>query len=467
MNKLNSRSTALLKCRTLFSLGLITLCISCFASNQIDLAKREISAKNMFDSFVGTYVYKNEKIIITQNGKSLYYYDSGDESYRALTQISKYTFSAGPALLVKSPKIIDLEFQPPTEKNEDFILKVDKKNNGQLNARKSFERTKTEVNFTSDNIKLSGDLYLPQKKGIYPAVVLVHGSGGQDRNGYVNLMALMAEKFSNAGIAVLTYDKRGVGKSEGNWETAGFDLLANDVISAIKFLNARDDIRSDCIGLWGSSQAGWVMAEAVSLKPDISFVIPVSAAGMGVSPGEQNIYSIEYEMNQRGYSQSAIDQIKNANQALYDLIQKKISVTQYKNILNEARRNNPASWWLPPSYEYINWEGKNEWFLALDVGFDTSRIWQDYKGSILAVFGEKDTLTPTQRIVSNLTKRIDKSGRNSSQIKVISNGNHILMLSENGEKQDDLEASEKFADGVLEMMVRWVNNEIAAKKKSN
>ena len=117
-----------------------------------------------------------------------------------------------------------------------------------------------QATFGADN-SLVGTLFLPngpQKKR--PGIVIVHGSGPQDRNGYASIIALLADNFVRGGAVVLTYDKRGVGQSSGDWATASFKSLADDARSGMAFLRSRPEVDASHVGLAGSSQAGWVAA---------------------------------------------------------------------------------------------------------------------------------------------------------------------------------------------------------------
>ncbi len=95
---------------------------------------------------------------------------------------------------------------------------------------------------------------LRRKGGKRPALVFIHGSGAQSREMYWGLGYLYAAR----GFAVLAYDKRGVGKSTGNWREASFEDLADDAVAGAKFLQARTDIAANQIGFWGQSQGGWI-----------------------------------------------------------------------------------------------------------------------------------------------------------------------------------------------------------------
>lgn len=136
---------------------------------------------------------------------------------------------------------------------------------------------KEDVEFRNGDIKLAGTLYTPKGDGPFPAVVFVHGSGPEDRkNGSYSARWLM-----NLGYSVLTYDKRGVGKSDGtddDWSRFSFEALGGDVVAAVEFLASRNDIITDQIGLHATSQGGWVAAQAAADSDKISFMIIKSAS---------------------------------------------------------------------------------------------------------------------------------------------------------------------------------------------
>ena len=109
------------------------------------------------------------------------------------------------------------------------------------------------------------------------------------------------------GMTVLAYDKRGVGGSTGDWNTASFDDLAADVVAAFQYLKSRNDIDPAQIGLLGVSQAGWVMPLAAVRAKDLAFLISIS--GAGVSPAETTIDQTGNEMTARGMKPQTIADI--------------------------------------------------------------------------------------------------------------------------------------------------------------
>ncbi len=131
-----------------------------------------------------------------------------------------------------------------------------------------------EVTFDNDNVRLAGSLVVPPGPGPFPALVFVHGSGPQTRESY----RLAADRFARGGVACLFYDKRGTGDSSGDWRTADFDVLAADALAGVKLLQHEDRIAPDQVGLWGVSQAGWIIPLAAAESDDVAFIIAVSGA---------------------------------------------------------------------------------------------------------------------------------------------------------------------------------------------
>ena len=147
------------------------------------------------------------------------------------------------------------------------------------------------VQFVNEGVTLAGTLWLPEGPGPHPAMVYVHGSGRQSRTSASGI----ANHFNPLGIAVLGYDKRGVGESGGIYEgnnngsEQNLTLLARDAAAGIDFLRAQAAIDPDQIGLWGVSQAGWIVPTAAVIDGRAAFTILMS--GPTVTVGEENFYS--------------------------------------------------------------------------------------------------------------------------------------------------------------------------------
>src|SRR5262249_13179030 len=144
-------------------------------------------------------------------------------------------------------------------------------------ARKVSPRTTEGVSFRSGELTLRGTLWLPTGAGPYPAIVYAHGSGPATRN-----VAFYPALFSHLGFAVLAFDKRGAGESEGDWKAASFDDLAGDVLAGIAYLGSRPDIDGKRIGIWGVSQGGWIGSLAAARSGKVAFLAVQVGSGVPV-----------------------------------------------------------------------------------------------------------------------------------------------------------------------------------------
>jgi uncharacterized protein len=149
------------------------------------------------------------------------------------------------------------------------------------------------VEFTSDDISLVGRIYMPITDEVVPGIVMVHGSGRRTRDESQRLATDLAE----AGFAVLRYDKRGVGDSGGVYSGVGpmnsewiLGVLAEDALAGIRFLGKQEGVDAKRIGLFGNSQAGWIIPLAAARSKNVKFAVLVVSPA--VSVGEENYYSL-------------------------------------------------------------------------------------------------------------------------------------------------------------------------------
>ena len=146
-----------------------------------------------------------------------------------------------------------------------------------------------EVAFASHGVTLAGSIVMPVDRPAFAALVFVHGSGKQERN------LALAERFARAGIIALVYDKRGAGKSGGEYEgnqsvsERNIGLLADDANAALGALAAHAATKRIPIGLAGISQAGWIAPVAAARNPLARFLLLWSGPVSKVS--EEDIYS--------------------------------------------------------------------------------------------------------------------------------------------------------------------------------
>jgi dienelactone hydrolase len=161
----------------------------------------------------------------------------------------------------------------------------------------------TPVRFEGDSASFAGAFARPTGPGPFPALVVLHGSEpGRKASA---LACSLATRLLPHGIAVLSFDKRGVGESSGRYrEIPDLHEAAGDGLAAVRFLAARDDVARDRIGGWGPSQGGWVGPQMAATSQDVAFVVSVS--GPGMSPEEQSAYQRAVELREAGLPEDAI-----------------------------------------------------------------------------------------------------------------------------------------------------------------
>jgi len=149
-----------------------------------------------------------------------------------------------------------------------------------------FNHQEVSVHYTCEGAVQAGTLYLPTSAGPHPAAIWIHGAGPAMRLGFGGVVPLLV----NAGVAVFSYDKRGVGESQGSCcpgDNGQFNLLSADAAGAVAALASRSDLRKDEVGFIGASQAGWIAAKAATMTK-VAFIALASATPM--TERQANLY---------------------------------------------------------------------------------------------------------------------------------------------------------------------------------
>jgi hypothetical protein len=141
------------------------------------------------------------------------------------------------------------------------------------------DHREASIHFTCSGARLAGTMYLPLTHGRHPAVVWLHGSGEEPRLSYGTLVAA----YIRDGIAFFSYDKRGVGESEGTCcpdVTGHFNLVTADAVGAVAAIRRAPDIDPDRIGFLGASAAGWVAPRAAEASNHVAFLAIASPGAL-------------------------------------------------------------------------------------------------------------------------------------------------------------------------------------------
>ncbi|MDM4761717.1 alpha/beta hydrolase [Galbitalea sp. SE-J8] len=259
-----------------------------------------------------------------------------------------------------------------------------------------------ELRARSGSVELAGTLWPPDSTPV--ALVVMHpGSGPSDRDNDV-LFPPIREALAAAGIAVASFDKRGVGGSGGSWLHAGIEEQAGDLLAALSA--AREPLPPVPAGVFGHSQGGWVALEAARLGGP-EFV--VTSSGPAVTVGEQERFSA------RGSAPAevaAIDELL----ALAEAGASHASVSEWLAASDHARGVRRLIGDEPPSADL--------WGLLVRLaGYDPAPALRAVTVPLLAVFGADDDITPVDASVAALRSAVDPA---LLRIAVLPGGGHRL-----------------------------------------
>jgi dienelactone hydrolase len=362
-----------------------------------------------YDRHVGLYSDGECNLVITRSVRRLFSLNECTGEWRGLERLSGLEWTAGKTVL-DSQVVSKYRFDPGA------TVTVTHKGAEQVFTK--LTKFKTQNVYFGKSPTLAGTLYLPlgQAKP-RPAIVIAHGSGEQDRQGYASIIALMAQRFARAGMAVLTYDKRGVAESDGDFTSAGFDQLAADASAGLVYLRSLPQVDAARTGFGGSSQAGWVVAKAIEKGADPAFTMLVGAAGAALTVEEQNIYNTEVRMRCAGIAVSDVKLATDQQQAFFAARRDPRKAADLVRISAVATKRAVLTDWIFPAT--VAASGEPQWYDILASDFDPLPVWRAYRGKPYFIFSEMDDSTPTPLAVS----RLKSVGR--AKIKTLRAAHHI------------------------------------------
>jgi dienelactone hydrolase len=380
-----------------------------FASND------EMLDGKYYDRHVGLYSDGNCNLVVTRSAWRLFALDECTGQWRGLTRLNGLEWTAGLTIL-------DTQVVGRYRFDLGKSLTLSKDGADKVYTKQTAFETRNVGFGTSP--KLAGILYLPfGEPRPRPAIVLAHGSGEQDRHGYASIIALMAQRLARAGMVVLTYDKRGVVESDGDWRSAGFDELAADATAGLAFLQGLPEVDRGRSGFGGSSQAGWVVAKAIEKGSGPAFTMLVGAAGSALTVEEQNIYNTEVRMRCAGISARDVKLATDQQHAFFAARRDSSKATNLERISAEAAKRPGLRDWLFPAT--VTTGGEPQWYDILSADFDPLPVWRAYRGKAFFLLSEMDDSTPTPLAVSRL-KPI-----RSAQVQTLGAAHHIGLSSKN------------------------------------
>ncbi len=299
------------------------------------------------------------------------------------------------------------------------------------------------------NVTLAGTLTCPTTKAPASAIILVHGSGHTDRNGTnMNHFLLLSDYLTRKGFVVLRYDKRGIGSSTGNYDSATTEDFAQDVMAGIEYLKCRAEVDSSKIGLIGHSE-GSVIAPMVAAKIDeLAFIVLMG--GVGVTGEELRMLQIESISRVNGVPDSLISIELAINKKYHTLIKSDDNLetkrAKFKEI-NPDISEGLMGYLLMPWYKQ---------FIQLDAKLYLEKT----SCPVLAVNGENDLQCPPNENLKGIEAALKKGGNKDYLIQTLPKLNHLFQTSKSGSPMEYDQIAEIIAPSALELISDWISRKV-------
>jgi hypothetical protein len=324
-----------------------------------------------------------------------------------------------------------------------------------------FSYLSEDVKYTNpeSGFKLAGTLTLPQNAKMCPAVILISGSGAQDRDETIyehKPFFVIADYFANHGIAVLRVDDRGVGGSEGNTGEATSKDFASDVRCGVEYLKSRKEISPTKIGLIGHSEGGLIAPMVASESDDVSFIILMAGPG---TPGDSILLEqTELSAKATGLSEQAINaklfvvkgiinilKTETDQEARTEAFRKAFTGGMY-NMMDDDRKK-----MVDQQIAAYN----NNWFYFF-VNYNPYPALTKVACPVLAIIGEKDVQVPPKSNLSAICKALTEGGNKNFETMELPNLNHLFQNCKTGSPLEYAQIEETISPDVLKMMREWI-----------
>ena len=342
---------------------------------------------------------------------------------------------------------------------------------------KPYPYIEEEVSYenTAAGVKLTGTLTLPREegpegqKGPFPAVILITGSGPQDRDeslfGHKPFL-ILADYLTRRGIAVLRVDDRGIGGSTGSVMQSTTADFAGDVKAGISFLKQRSDIDETRIGLIGHSEGGIVAPLVAAESPNVAFIVLMAGTGL---TGEE-ILALQTGLIARaaGTKEEEIGKTLARNQQLYSILKSEPDSARLVEKLTTHLQSTWDEWGteyqkqgmeMAKAIEPQVRQMTSPWFLyffTLDPRIALGKV----RCPVLAINGEKDLQVPPAENLKEIEKALREGGNKDITIKTLPGLNHLFQSSKTGSPSEYGSIEETMSPSALQVMGDWIERQV-------
>ncbi|HLK54214.1 MAG TPA: alpha/beta fold hydrolase, partial [Candidatus Angelobacter sp.] len=303
-------------------------------------------------------------------------------------------------------------------------------------------------------VELAATLTIPQGKGPFPAVVLITGSGPQDRDEAIfghRPFLVLSDYLTRKGIAVLRADDRGVAKSTGDFDLATTADFATDTEAGIAYLKTRSEIDVHKIGLIGHSEGGVIAPMVAARNHNVAFIVMM--AGTGV-PGDAVIAEqTKLILEASGVSNAAAEKQGATQLEILTLVKQEKDPIAVEKKLHEKLSGQATDAQLGATIEKMN----SPW-MRYFISYDPAPALAKVTCPVLALNGSKDVqVSPSQNLPA-IRKALEAGGNKHFEIVELPGLNHLFQTTKTGSPNEYAQIEETIAPVALDKIATWILN---------
>ena len=326
-----------------------------------------------------------------------------------------------------------------------------------------------DVTFTHGNVTLAGTLTTPDGDGPFPAIVMVTGSGAQNRDEEIfgfKIFAAIADALTRHGVAVLRYDDRGVGGSTGQNAASTSGDFAGDALAGLALLATRPHVDARRLGVFGHSEGADVAAIAAAQSPQVAFIVMM--AGAAISGEDTLAYQqahglalagatpAEVATEQAAWRKVAADVKSHASETtLAADIRAQIGAQYDARPVDARSALGDRTQFIDAAMTTARAQIESPW-MRYFIGFDPAPILEQVHCPVLALFGGKDTQVPVALNQPALEAAFAKGGNHRVTVKVFPDANHLFQAAHSGEFSEYATLPKAFVPGFLDEIAGWI-----------
>lgn len=323
----------------------------------------------------------------------------------------------------------------------------------------------------SPGVELAGTLTLPSGPGPHPVVVLLTGSGAQDRDESLKPIttlkpfALIADALTSNGVGVLRYDDRGVGGSTGDYTAATVEELASDGRAAIDYLETRPDVDATRIGILGHSEGGMYAAMLGASDPRVAFIVGMAPAvvdGVDLLIAQNEALTRaagapEVEVAEtKAFAEAAMPAARDGDIEAVEAAVREFAGARWDRLDDDERAlAGDRATFIQRQVSAQVQTLTSDWFRSL-LAYDAERDWARITVPVLGLFGAKDVQVVSEQNEPALRAALESAGNEDFETVVLPDANHLFQAATTGAFAEYSTLDPVFTPTFLPTLIDWV-----------